>query len=167
MWMLGTSILGCGAIFRDIPQLCLEGCTELKEEGSPCFCSIHLELGCWELSFQPWDWLSLWSAACCSGNVCATQWMSAQRALGLPAGALHRPAVHGATVPFPENTAAPVRALLCAAGAVLLPALELGWLGLVWTSQYHSAFLNPGSTEVLRNKHGVHRMVLSCLHGLV
>lgn len=56
--------------------------------------------------------------------------MSAQRALELTPGGLHRPTVQLGTVwsrgPFPENTAALVQALLCAVGAVLLPVLELG-----------------------------------------
>lgn len=73
--------------------------------------------------FQHWEWLPLWSAVCCSGNVRATQWMSAQRALELTPGGLHRPTLQWGTVwchgPFPENTAAPVQALLCAVGAVL------------------------------------------------
>ena len=40
---------------------------------------------------QCWDWLPLWFAACCSGDVHAAQWSSAQRALELTPGGLHGP----------------------------------------------------------------------------
>lgn len=45
--------------------------------------------------------------------------------------------------------------------------LALGWLWLIWTSLYHTPIVNPGNTEVLRNKHRVHKMFLNCLHCLV
>lgn len=91
----------------------------------------------------PWSWLQeVCTALHCSGALC------------------------GAMAPFPENTAAPVQALLCALGAVLLPVLVLGWLWLIWTCLYHTPIVNPGSTEVLRNKHRVHKMFLNSLHGL-
>lgn len=92
----------------------------------------------------PWSWLQ---------EVCSTLHCSG--------------ALPGARAPFPEKAAAPVQALLCAVGAVLLPVLALKWLWLIWTSLYHTPIVNPGSTEVLRNKHRVHKMVLNCLHVLV
>lgn len=126
------------------PHLLLEEFTELGVEEWPCFSGIHLELKHSELNSQRWDILPLWSAAFCTGDVCAAQWNSAQRALGLTPGGLHSPTVWWGTVwrhgLLSENNAA---VLAQAPGCSLFRVI------MVVAHWDVSSLFNPRSTEVL------------------
>lgn len=162
-----------------IPQQLKRGCWEspsldmrLFSEASPS--SVWKSAQHWrkrnDLAFKAFIWssgagscefpaLGLASSVVCSvllrGCLCCTMEPGAES----PGAESRRSAWPHSTVghcvearpPSQKNTAVLVQALPCAAGALLLPVLELWWSWLNWASLYHTPLVNPGSTELLRN----------------
>lgn len=118
MWMLGESILGYGTIFRDIPQLYLEECQNWRRKDDLAFKAFiwTLSAGSWISSPGTgflWGLQHVALGMCVPHNGCQHKgpWSWLQEVCT----SLHcSGGLYGDTAPFPENTAAPVQALLCA-----------------------------------------------------